>query len=95
MKNKFFVVLAGDLRLRVHKGSSGMYIAESLDIAGLNTQGKTIEEAIANSHDAAETLAESRRLMAADLASDKTVAKPTGKKTTKSASRKRHHLAEV
>lgn len=64
MKNKYFIVLDGDLRLKVHKGPSGMYVASSLDIAGLITQGETVEEVIANAHDAAETLAESRALMA-------------------------------
>lgn len=35
----------------------------SLDIRGLNTQGRTIEEAIENAHDAAKLLAEDREAM--------------------------------
>ncbi len=54
-----FVVLDGDLRLLVERGEK-MYVVSSLDIRGLNTQGKTIEEAIENAHDAAELLSEYR-----------------------------------
>ena len=56
---KSFVVIDGDLRLFVECGEK-MYVVSSLDIKGLNTQGRTIEEAIENAHDAAKLLAEYR-----------------------------------
>ncbi len=56
---KSFVVIDGDLRLLVERGEK-MYVVSSLDIRGLNTQGRTIEEAIENAHDAARLLAEYR-----------------------------------
>lgn len=55
MPVKSFVVIDGDLRLLIERGEK-MYVASSLDIRGLNTQGKTIEEAIENAHDAAKNL---------------------------------------
>ncbi len=65
---KSFIVVDGDLRLTMHKGPSGMYVASSLDVSGLLTQGRTVEEAIANAHDAAKALAESRAVMARETA---------------------------
>ncbi len=56
---KSFVVIDGDLRLLVERGEK-MYVVSSLDVKGLHTQGRTIEEAIENAHDAAEVLAEYR-----------------------------------
>lgn len=54
-----FIVVSGDLRLRVTP-DSGWYIAESLDVRGLNAQGKTVEEVITNAHEVARLLAEDR-----------------------------------
>lgn len=68
MAHKQFVVIDGDLRLLITPGS-GWYVVSSLDIRGLNTQGKTIEEAIANAHDAAKLLAEDRTAMMAEISS--------------------------
>ena len=59
---KSFVVIDGDLRLLLEY-EAGWYTVSSLDIRGLNTQGKTIEEAIENAHDAAKLLAEDRAEM--------------------------------
>ena len=59
---KSFVVIDGDLRLLLEY-EAGWYTASSLDIRGLNTQGRTIEEAIENAHDAAKLLAEDRAAM--------------------------------
>ena len=77
MRNKSFMVVDGELRLKVTP-DSGWYCAEGLDIRGLITQGRTIEEAIANAHAAARALAESRAIMASEKAArakrDKTVA---------------------
>ncbi len=56
---KSFVVIDGDLRLLVER-SEKIYVASSLDIKGLHTQGGTIEEAIENAHDAAKLPAEYR-----------------------------------
>ncbi len=64
MSEKYFIVVDGDLRLKMHKGPSGMYVAVSLDVSGLFTQGHTVEETIANARDAAKALAESRAIMA-------------------------------
>ena len=61
-KGREFVVIDGDLRLLVTK-SGKWYVVSSLDIRGLNTQGRTIEEAIDNAHDAARLLAEDREEM--------------------------------
>ena len=66
MQNSFMVV-DGELRLKVTPGS-GWYVVEGLDIRGLVTQGRTIEEALANAHDAARALAESRAIMASQKA---------------------------
>ncbi len=59
---KSFVVIDGDLRLLLEY-EAGWYTASSLDVRGLNTQGRTIEEAIENAHDAAKLLAEDRAAM--------------------------------
>ena len=59
---KSFVVIDGDLRLLLEY-EGGWYTVSSLDVRGLNTQGKTIEEAIENAHDAAKLLAEDREAM--------------------------------
>jgi predicted RNase H-like HicB family nuclease len=59
---KSFVVIDGDLRLLLEY-EAGWYTVSSLDIRGLNTQGKTIEKAIENAHDAAKLLAEDREAM--------------------------------
>jgi predicted RNase H-like HicB family nuclease len=67
MADKSFVVIDGDLRLLVTPGT-GWYVVSSLDIRGLNTQGKTIEEAIANAHDAAKVLAEDRAAIMKEIA---------------------------
>ncbi len=56
---KRFIVIDGDLRLLVECGEK-MYVVSSLDVKGLHTQGRTIEEAIENAHDAAALLAEYR-----------------------------------
>ncbi len=64
MTEKAFIVVDGDLRLKMHKGPSGLYVASSLDVSGLFTQGRTVEETLANAHDAARALAESRAMMA-------------------------------
>lgn len=66
-KSKSFVVIDGDLRLLITP-DSGWYCVQGLDIRGLNTQGRTIEEAIYMAHDAAKALAESRAIMAKELA---------------------------
>lgn len=52
-----FIVIDNGLRLSIAP-FSGWYAVQSLDIRGLNTQGKTIEEAINMAHDAAAALAE-------------------------------------
>lgn len=66
MKNKSFVVIDGDLRLNVTR-TDKWYIATSLDVHGLNAQGKTIEEVIENAHSAAQLLAEMRADMAHEI----------------------------
>lgn len=63
---KSLVVIDGDLRLLIERGKK-MYVVSSLDIRGLNTQGKTIEEAIENAHDAAKLLAEDRNAMTREI----------------------------
>lgn len=70
MTDKSFVVIDGDLRLLVTSGN-GWYVVSSLDIRGLNTQGRTIEEAIANAHDAAKVLAEDREAMLREVSAAK------------------------
>ncbi len=70
MTDKSFVVIDGDLRLLVTPGD-GWYVVSSLDIRGLNTQGRTIEEAIENAHDAAKVLAEDRKEMLKEIAAAK------------------------
>lgn len=83
MKNKSFMVVDGELRLKITP-DSGWYCVEGMDIPGLTTQGRTIEEAIYMAHDAAEALAESRALMSSQKAAqakqaDKAKAQKTGK----------------
>lgn len=63
---KSFVVIDGDLRLLLEY-EAGWYTVSSLDVRGLNTQGKTIEEAIENAHDAAKLLAEDRAEMMREI----------------------------
>ncbi len=75
---KSFVVIDGDLRLLLEY-EAGWYTVSSLDIRGLNTQGKTIEEAIANAHDAAKLLAEDRAEMMREIRSASRKARSTVK----------------
>ena len=63
---KSFVVIDGDLRLLLEY-EAGWYTVSSLDVRGLNTQGKTIEEAIENAHDAAKLLTEDREAMMSEV----------------------------
>ncbi len=85
---KSFVVIDGDLRLLIERGEK-MYIASSLDIRGLNTQGKTIEEVIENAHDAAKVLAEYRASeIEAVKAASKKVVRSKVKATNTTAVRK-------
>jgi predicted RNase H-like HicB family nuclease len=82
MKNRGFVVVEGNLRLKVVK-TKKWYVASSLDVAGLYTQGKTIEEVIDNAHDAAKCLSESHAKMLAELAAAKPLRRhdaPNGRK---------------
>ena len=79
MANKSFMVVDGELRLQITP-CEGWYAVEGLDIPGLCTQGRTIEEAIYMAHDAAECLAVSRAKMAAEKAAK---AKATIGKTAK------------
>lgn len=80
---KSFVVIDGDLRLLVECGEK-MYVVSSLDIRGLNTQGRTIEEAIENAHDAAKLLAEDRAEMMREI---RTASKRAKKGTVAKAKR--------
>ena len=75
---KSLVVIDGDLRLLLEY-EAGWYTVSSLDIRGLNTQGKTIEEAIDNAHDAAKLLAKDRAEMMREIHA---AAKKAGKSVT-------------
>ncbi len=87
---KSFVVIDGDLRLLVECGEK-MYVVSSLDIRGLNTQGRTIEEAIENAHDAAKLLAEYRASEIREIkaAGRKTMARNKTGTAGKSAAKRR------
>ncbi len=85
MANKSFMVVDGELRLKITP-DSGWYCVEGLDIKGLVTQGRTIEEAIYMAHDAAKALAESRAIMAAQKAMK---AKSKSKKSASTVSKRR------
>lgn len=54
-----FIVIDKGLRILVTL-SDGWYAVQGLDMRGLNTQGRTIEEAIYMAHDAAKALADAR-----------------------------------
>ncbi len=64
-----FIVIDKGLRILITP-SDGWYAVQGLDICGLNTQGRTIEEAIYMAHDAAKLLAESRSIMAKKTAKE-------------------------
>jgi predicted RNase H-like HicB family nuclease len=66
--NRGFIVIDGDLRLKFTRNGK-WYVVEGLDIRGLNTQGKTFEEALFMAHDAAKLLAEDRAAWMAELSS--------------------------
>lgn len=87
---KSFVVIDGDLRLLIERGEK-MYVVSSLDIRGLNTQGKTIEEAIENAHNAAKLLAEYRasEMNEVKAASKKTASRNQARTSRKPAAKKR------
>lgn len=93
MKNKPIYVIDGDLRLEIVK-TEKWYVVSSLDVSGLYTQGKTIEEAIANARDAAETLAESRALMTSELAEAKPK-KPAAKAGTAHPTRRKRQSVKA
>ncbi len=58
-KTEPFIVIDRGLRILVTP-CEGRYAVQGMDVRGLNTQGRTIEEAIAMAHDAAQALAEAR-----------------------------------
>ena len=58
-----FIVIDKGLRLLMTP-VEGWYAVQGLDVRGLNTQGKTIEEALLMAHDAAEALTEARTMLA-------------------------------
>lgn len=62
-KESSFIVIDNGLRILITP-SDGWYAVQGLDVRGLNTQGRTIEEAIAMAHDAAKALADARKSMA-------------------------------
>jgi predicted RNase H-like HicB family nuclease len=62
-KNEPFIVIDKGLRILITQ-CEGWYAVQGLDVRGLNTQGRTIEEAISMAHDAAEALAGARSAMA-------------------------------
>lgn len=95
MPEKYFIVVDGDLRLKMHKGPSGMYVAVSLDVSGLFTQGHTVEDAIANAHDAAKALAESRAIMAKEISAAARAAKMTAAVKPAKAIRERRRLVKA
>ena len=57
-----FIIIDKGLRILITP-VDGWYAVQGLDVRGLNTQGRTIEEAISMAHDAAELLAEVRASM--------------------------------
>lgn len=82
---KPFVVIDKGLRIQLTP-SDGWYAVQGLDIRGLNTQGRTVEEAIYMAHDAAKALAESRAIMAKEMAkkareAERCPEKPSRKRT--------------
>lgn len=83
-KKNSFIVIDNGLRLLLTP-SEGWYAVQGLDIRGLNTQGKTVEEAIHMAHDAAKALEEARKEMAKELAKKtqtvKKILKPRRKQT--------------
>ncbi len=83
-KSKSFTVVDGALRLKVTP-SNGWYLVEGLDIKGLATQGRSIEEAIYMAHDAAELLADAR----AEIEAEKAAARRAGAKAKKPAPKRR------
>ncbi len=78
-KSKSFLVVDGELLLKL-KRTDNWYIVEGLNVDGLFTQGRSIEEAIYMAHDAAKCLAESRAMIAAEEAAEKKAAKAKMKK---------------
>ncbi len=70
-----FVVIDKGLRILITP-SDGWYAVQGLDIRGLNTQGRTIEEAIYMAHDAADALAEAREAMSRETSREMHMEKP-------------------
>lgn len=62
-----FIVIDKGLRILLTP-CEGWYCVQGLDIRGLNTQGRTVEEAIYMAHDAAKALEEARASMAKETA---------------------------
>ncbi len=57
-----FIVVSGKLKLRFIPDTGGFAVT-GVGIRGLNTQGDTFEEALANAHDAAKLLEECEKEM--------------------------------
>ncbi len=74
-KTGAFVVIDKGLRILITP-SDGWYAVQGLDIRGLNTQGRTIEEAIYMAHDAADALAGAREAMSRQTKREITMDKP-------------------
>ncbi len=62
-KTEPFIVIDRGLRILITP-CEGWYAVQGLDVRGLNTQGRTIEEAISMAHGAARALADARATMA-------------------------------
>ncbi len=74
-----FIVIDKGLRILVTP-CEGWYAVQGMDMRGLNTQGRTIEEAIAMAHDAARALAGAREAMAKETAKEIKAAHPRSRR---------------
>ncbi len=81
-KTEPFIVIDRGLRILITP-CEGWYAVQGLDVRGLNTQGRTIEEAISMAHGAARALADARATMARKTAGEI----KTGKSSAPSAKR--------
>lgn len=87
-KNDSFIIIHDGLRLLITP-DSGWYAVQGLDIRGLNTQGRTIEEAIYMAHDAAKALANARAMLAKRTAKEKKIAEKERTAKTRRTPRRR------
>jgi predicted RNase H-like HicB family nuclease len=83
---KSFIVVSGGHRFRFTPDSGG-YVVSELGVRGVNTQGGSFEEALANAHDASALMAEFREEIRVEDAAAAKACRSAGDRSARSRRR--------